>query len=59
MKKTIQGHLFNRIEKLGKEKFNHLGFEKDGQSFGDILSEFVPKVGTKVKVKLTIETIKK
>jgi len=58
MKKTIQGHLFNRIEKLGNKKYNHIGFEDEEKKFGDIIASFVPKIGMKKKVKLTIELIR-
>ncbi len=57
MKKTIKGHLFNRMEKLGNKEFNHIGCEGEKDSFGDFLSSFVPKIGMKRKVKFTIETI--
>jgi len=56
MKKTIDGWLFNRIEKIGGEEFNHVGCEGENSSFGDFLASFVPKIGTRRKVKLTIET---
>jgi hypothetical protein len=57
MKKTIEGYLFNRIEKLGNKKYNHIGCEGKDKSFGDFLASFVPKVGMKRKVKITIESI--
>lgn len=56
MKKTFKGWLFNRIEKIGNEKFNHLGCEGDDEEFAEFLSEFVPEVGTRRKVKFTIES---
>jgi len=43
MKKTINGWLFNRIEKLGDKEFNHIGCEGENDSFGDFLASFVPK----------------
>ena len=54
MNKSINGYLFNRIEKLGDKKYNHIGFEGENQSFGDLLASFVPKVGMRKKVRLTI-----
>ena len=57
IKKTIQGHLFNRIETLGGKEFNHIGFENKNGTFGDMLASFVPKIGMKKKAKLTIEII--
>ena len=56
MKKTITGYLYNRIEKIGGEKFNHVGCEGEKENFGDFLTSFVPKIGMKRKVKFTIET---
>ena len=55
MKKTIEGFLFNRIEKLGDKQYNHIGFEDKGKSFGDLLASFVPKIGMRKKARLTIE----
>jgi len=55
MKKTIEGYLFNRIEKLGNKEYNHIGFEDNEKSFGDIMASLVPKVGMKKKARLTIE----
>lgn len=57
MKKTINGWLFNRIEKLGDKEFNHIGCEGENDSFGDFLASFVPKIGTKRKARFTIETL--
>ncbi len=56
MKKTFEGYLFNRIEKIGNKKYNHVGCEGENNNFGNFLSEFVPQVGTRRKVKFTIET---
>jgi hypothetical protein len=56
MKNTFSGYLFNRIEKIGNKKYNHVGCEGDDENFGDFLSQFVPKIGTRRKVKFTIET---
>jgi len=55
MKKTIEGFLFNRIEKLGDKQYNHIGFEDRNKSFGDLLASFVPKIGMRKKARLTIE----
>ncbi len=59
MKKIIEGYLFNRIEKIGNKKYNHVGCEGDNENFGDFLSQFVPQIGTRKKVKFTIETLEK
>jgi len=56
MKNTFNGYLFNRIEKIGNKRYNHVGCEGDDKNFGDLLSQFVPKIGTRRKVKFTIET---
>jgi len=56
MKKTINGWLFNRIEKIGGKEFNHIGCEGENGSFGDFLASFVPKIGMRRKVRFTIET---
>jgi hypothetical protein len=55
MKKTFDAYLYNRIEKIGNKKYNHIGCEGIEKECGDILSEFVPEIGDKVKVKFTIE----
>ena len=57
IKKTISGYLFNRIEEMGDKKYNHIGFEGEKQSFGDLLASIVPKIGMKKKVRLTIEIL--
>ncbi len=57
MKKTINGWLFNRIEKLGGKEYNHVGCEGENASFGDFLASFVPKIGTRRKARFTIETL--
>lgn len=59
MKKTFNGYLFNRIEKIGNKKYNHVGCQGKNKNFGDFLSQFVPKLGTQRKVKFTIETLEK
>ncbi len=57
MKKTINGYLYNRIEKIGGKEFNHVGCEGESKEFGDFLTSFVPEIGMQQKVKITIETI--
>jgi len=57
MKKTVEGWLFNRIEKLGGREYNHIGCEGENGSFSDFLASFVPKVGMKRRARFTIETI--
>jgi len=59
MKKTFNGYLYNRIEKIGNKKYNHVGCEGDDENFGDFLSQFVPEVGMRRKVKFTIESLGK
>ena len=58
MKKTFEGHLFNRIEIFGNKKYNHVGCESDNSKFMDFLSQFVPKVGMRRKVTFTVESKK-
>lgn len=57
MKKTIEGKLFNRIEKLGNKEYRHVGFEDKEKKFGDMIETFVPEVGAEKKVRLTIEIL--
>ncbi|MEA3273138.1 MAG: hypothetical protein U9Q72_00880 [Patescibacteria group bacterium] len=57
IKKTITGFLFNRIEKMGDEDYNHVGFEDKNKSFGDLLLASVPKIGTQRKARITIEIL--
>ena len=57
MKKTIEGNLFNRIEVLGNKEYKHIGFEDDEKSFGDLIESFVPKIGMKREIRLTIELL--
>jgi hypothetical protein len=57
MKKEFEGYLYNRIEEIGREKYNHVGCEGDDKNFGNFLSQFVPEIGMRKKVKFTIETI--
>ena len=59
MKKTFWGWLFNRIEALGNKKYNHIGCEGENEEFVEFLSQFVPQVGMRRKVKFTIETQEK
>jgi len=55
MKRVFEGYLFNRIEKIGDRKYNHIGCEGENENFGNFLSQFVPEVGMRRKVKFTIE----
>ena len=57
MKKTIKGYLFNRVEQLGDKKYNHIGFEDEEKTFGDMIASLVPKIGMKKKARLTIELL--
>jgi hypothetical protein len=57
MKKQFKGYLYNRLEELGNETFNHIGCESDGDDFGDFMQSFVPKLGMKKKVIITVEII--
>ena len=52
---VVKGEFFNRIEKLGGREYNHIGFEDEKGSFGDLIATIVPKVGDRKKVKLIIE----
>jgi hypothetical protein len=56
MKKTFHGSLFNRLEKLGNAKFNHVGCKGNNEKFIDFLTQFVPELGMQRKVKFTIES---
>lgn len=56
MKLTFEGFLFNRLEKIGNKKYNHVGCEGENNEFGDFLTQFVPEIGMRRKVKFTIET---
>ncbi|MGC9309781.1 MAG: hypothetical protein ACP5D2_03760 [Candidatus Nanoarchaeia archaeon] len=51
--------MLNRIEKLGEKDFNHIGCEGDEEAFIEFLTQFVPKIGMKRKVKFTVETKEK
>jgi hypothetical protein len=57
MKKTFKGKLFNRLETLGKQTFNHVGCEGNDEQFIDFLTQFVPELGDQRKVKFTIEAL--
>ncbi len=57
MKKTFEGYLFNRLEKIGNKDYNHVGCEGEYNEFGDFLTYFVPELGMKRKVKFTIESL--
>ena len=57
MEKTFDGYLFNRIEEIGNKKYNHVGCEGNSESFGDFLSQFVPELGTRRRVKFTIKAL--
>jgi hypothetical protein len=56
MKKKFEGFLFNRLELIGGEKFNHVGCEGNNEEFIDFLIQFVPEVGSKRKVTFTVES---
>jgi hypothetical protein len=56
MKKTFEGWLYNRIEKLGDKLFNHVGCRGKDEGFINFLTQFVPEVGMKRKVTFTVET---
>jgi len=56
MKKSFEGYLFNRLEKLGNKEYNHVWCEGKNKEFGEFLTEFVPEIGMRRKVKFTIET---
>ncbi|MDD3808137.1 MAG: hypothetical protein PHG49_00995 [Candidatus Pacebacteria bacterium] len=57
MKKIFKGKLFNRLETLGQQTFNHVGCEGDNEQFIDFLTQFVPELGDQRKVKFTIEAL--
>ena len=57
MKKTIEGNLFNRIEKLGGKEYRHIGFEDKNNAFGDLMESMVSKSGMNKKARLTIELL--
>ena len=59
MKLTFEGYLFNRLEKIGDKKYNHVGCEGETNEFGDFLTQFVPELGMRRKVKFTIESKEK
>ena len=45
------------MEILGNKEYNHVGCEGKNENFGNFLTQFVPKVGMKKRVKFTIEEI--
>ncbi len=57
MKKSLEGYLYNKVEKFGEEKYVHVGFQDDKKQFEDLLASFVPEIGMKKRVRLTIETL--
>jgi len=58
MKKTFKGWLFNRLERMGERTYNHIGCEGDEEEFIDFLTRFIPTIGTRRRVKFTVETDK-
>jgi len=56
MKKTFNGWLFNRMEKIGGKIFNHVGCKGDDEQFIDFLTQFVPEIGTQRKVTFIVES---
>jgi len=40
MKKKFEGFLFNRLELIGGEKFNHVGCEGNNEEFINFLMHF-------------------
>ncbi len=59
MKKSLEGYLYNRIEKFGTKKYVHVGFDDGAGKFEKMLASLVPEVGMKKKVRLTIEILEK
>ena len=57
MKKSLEGQLFHRIEKLGDKEYRHVGFEDSKKQFGELLEQFVPEVGMTKKARITIELL--
>jgi hypothetical protein len=57
VKRSIEGWLFNRMERLGDREYNHVGCEGDSKDFGSFLLQFVPEVGMRKRVRFTIEMI--
>ena len=56
-KKSIKGELFHEIEELSNKKYEHIGFRDKENKFGDMMAEFVPKIGSTRKAKITIELL--
>jgi len=59
MKKSINGQIYHRIEKMGNKEYQHLGFEDKNNKFPEMLEAIVPKVGDTKKVKITVEVLEK
>lgn len=57
MKKSIEGKIYNRIEKFGDKEYKHVGFEDENKKFGEMLESIVPEVGMTKKVKITLEIL--
>ena len=38
MKKTFEGYLFNRLEKIGNKTYNRVGCEGENRDIGDFLT---------------------
>lgn len=55
--KTLEGELFNEIEKKGNKNFVHVGFRDKNKAFGDMLESLVPKQGMTRKARIIIELI--
>ena len=58
MKKSIEGKIYNRIEKFGDKEYKHVGFEDEDKKFGDMLESIVPEIGMTKKVRITLEVLK-
>lgn len=56
MKKIFKGRLFNRMEKIGGDIFNHVGCEGDNEKFIEFLTQFVPEIGMQREVIFIVET---
>ena len=56
MEKKFKGWLFNRLENLGGETFNHVGCFGDDEKFIDFLTQFVPELGMKRKVTFIVQS---
>ena len=56
-KKVLEGEFFHEIEEMEGKKFEHIGFRDKEGKFGDVMLSFVPNIGDKKKVRLTIEVL--